>query len=301
MKDELEKFKIDEFLKCELEKITNIYHFYSNKPYNFDSVRDDYIWFSELTDFNDPFEVIVKEGDFDFNTLNKKQFTKFLMCNPFIEIADKDTGNSFNPSKYPENIVCKLVDERFTELATPINNIVMQTIDEKQKNKFQCFTHDIKNNPLQNRLMWSHYSDGLRGFVIEFNFDGLLDSLSKHNPRNFGGYTLMNYTNFGFNDYIKAVIDSKKPLFIDRMLFTKHLDWCYENEVRILCTQNKGFYDATCISRIIIGKKMPQENREELINILDRKGLLSKTHVATFNRDNFTLDVSESLCNKVNQ
>lgn len=289
----LKALQDNQFFKDELHKISYVYHFYRNNDYNFDSIESDYIWFSELSDFNDPFEVIVRDGDFDFNNLTKEQFTDFLMCNPLISLADPDSNMEIIPSEMPKDVVSDLVNIFFKDLTGPINKIVMDVIDEKQKNRFQCFSHDIKNDPLQSRLMWSHYSDGLRGFVVEFKFDELLDSLSKKNENYFGGYTLMNYTDLGFNDYIKDIVGKNEPLFIDKMLFTKHIDWKYEDEIRVLCSRDKGFYDPSCISRIIIGKKMPQERQDELTSILKGKNLLSKTYIANFDRNSFGIILSK--------
>ncbi|GAA4649603.1 hypothetical protein GCM10023116_18770 [Kistimonas scapharcae] len=133
----------------------------------------------------------------------------------------------------------RFVVEKYHELVETLNVIVLEIIKQKQNNKFHCMAHDANIKPLESRLMWSHYSNGLRGFVIEFDFNSMLESIANKNNDDFSGYTLINYTELGFTDYIKSVIDAGKPLFADRMLFSKHVDWKYENELRLICKYSK--------------------------------------------------------------
>ncbi|WP_029836709.1 DUF2971 domain-containing protein, partial [Vibrio parahaemolyticus] len=48
--------------------------------------------------------------------------------------------------------------------------------------KWCCFSEPSEKNlsPMSNRLMWSHYANGLRGFVIEFEKEALIDSLDHY-------------------------------------------------------------------------------------------------------------------------
>lgn len=288
----LEKHRMDEFLKRQIGDINTLTHFYKDNDYDFLSLEKDYIWFCDLIDFNDPFEVVIQDGDFDFKLLSQSQMVSFLMSNDFIELNDGE--RSFHPAKLEREIVEIIVERNSTNLSEPINNMAMKLVGSYKNNKFQCFSHDAKNKEIvKSRLMWSHYARGLRGFAVEFNFDPLLDSMSKLNDGFFNGYTLINYTNLGFNDYIAEVIDKKEPLFIDRLIFAKHIDWEYEQEARIMITRNEGYYDQSCISRVIIGQKMKEENKEKLIRILERKGMLDKLHIARFDRRDFSINIDK--------
>jgi len=217
---DFERHKIDEYLNSQVVEINLLTHFYKGNCYDFTSLNEDYIWFSDLDDFNDPFEVVIQDGDFDFKLLNQSQMVSFLMSNRFIELNDGKT--SMIPAELDRKEVENIVDKNFMALSEPINKIVMRYVEYFKNNKFQCFSHDAKNKDIvKNRLMWSHYARGLRGFAVEFYFDPLLDSMSKLNHGFFSGYSLINYTDLGFNDYIAEVIDMKKPLFVDRMIFSK--------------------------------------------------------------------------------
>ncbi|MBN6033224.1 DUF2971 domain-containing protein [Pantoea ananatis] len=292
MIEDFEKHKMDEYLNSQIEKINLLTHFYKGNCYDFTSLKEDYIWFSDLNDFNDPFEVVIQEGDFDFKLLNQSQMVSFLMSNRFIKLTDGKV--SIVPAELDRKIVEKIVDKNFLALSEPINKMVMEYVGYFKNNKFQCFSHDAKNKDIvKSRLMWSHYARGLRGFAVEFDFNPLLDSMSKLNDGFFNKYSLINYTDLGFNDYIAKVIDEKKPLFVDRMIFSKHTDWEYEQEARIMMKRNEGFYHPACMSRIIIGQKMEEDNIEKLIKILDSKGMLDKLYIAKFDRKDFSISIEK--------
>ncbi|NQY62141.1 MAG: DUF2971 domain-containing protein [Alteromonadaceae bacterium] len=284
---------MDDKLKNDIKKINKVYRFFSDDDYNFEGVAESYLWFSEVKKFNDPFEVIIKKGDFDFQQLSFIQLKAFLLCNDGISLNDQGTGRGYTIGDLSEENLHLLITKKFDELSKALNEIVLGIINKKQHNKFHCLAHDAKIKPLENRLMWSHYASGLRGFVLEFEFDPILDSLANENGDAFDGYTLINYTELGFNDYIKSVIDNDKPLFADRMLFSKHTDWQYENELRLICSKEKSFYDPLCISRVIIGQKMLSDKKENLIRILTEKGLMSKTYITSFDRQDFSISIEK--------
>jgi len=290
---DLEKYKINEFLNNQVSKISKITHFYKDTDNDFSSIEEDYIWFSDLLTFNDPFEVNIKDGDIDFNVLNESQMVSFLMSNPFVQLRD-GKGNEITPFKLSRNVVESIVDQNFEALKEPLNEIVMNEVRRLQKNKFQCFSHDAINKDIvKSRLMWSHYARGLRGFAVEFEFDPLLESMSNLNSGYFNGYSLINYTELGFNEYILNVTDNAEPLFVDRVMFTKHIDWEYEQEVRIMIDRNYGYYDSSCISRVIVGQKMTDSNKERMCEILDKKGLKDKLYVANFDRRDFSIHINK--------
>ncbi len=282
---------MEEVLKTNIQKINKVYRFFSDEEHNFRGLAENYLWFSEVDKFNDPFEVVIKSGDFDFKQLSSAQLKAFLLSNKGITFGDPDTDNSYVIGDFSDEKLERFVVEKYHEVVEALNVIVLEIIKQKQNNKFHCLAHDANIKPLESRLMWSHYSNGLRGFVIEFDFDPVLASIAHNSNDDFGGYTLINYTELGFTDYIKSVIDAGKPLFADRMLFSKHIDWKYENELRLICSSEKTFYDPSCISRIIIGQKMSLDKQNDLMGLLKSKGLQSKTYITCFDRQDFSISI----------
>ncbi|GAA4649688.1 hypothetical protein GCM10023116_19670 [Kistimonas scapharcae] len=65
---------MEETLKKNMQKINKVYRFFSDEEHNFRGLAESYLWFSEVDNFNDPFEVVIKSGDFDFKQLCQHRF-----------------------------------------------------------------------------------------------------------------------------------------------------------------------------------------------------------------------------------
>lgn len=146
----------------------------------------------------------------------------------------------------------------------------------------------------KSKLLWSHYSNGLRGFAVEFDVDMLLDSISEKNKDSMIGVWPISYCDFGMSDYLIENIKSKDASELDanEIYLYKHTDWSYENELRIISKVNELKYSHLCIKKIYIGEKMPENYKELLVDILNSKGLIEKTYIAKVNREEFGIDFS---------
>ncbi len=114
-----------------------------------------------------------------------------------------------------------------------------------------------------NILMWSHYADNHKGFVVEFS--------TNHTDKNMCMDTVEDQL-FGWDvDYKQDMptiiagtkdFDSVKDVFL-----TKSPDWEYESEYRVLAMR-KGpgihNFDQSMITRVIAGTKIRQEDYQEL-------------------------------------
>lgn len=287
---------MDESVQLKIERITSISHFFKDDEYSYDSLKNDYIWFSDLSAFNDPFDVMLKEEDLSFDSFSIESMVRFLQCNKGIEFNDSDNATRIQAFLIPEPTLRQLVEKNHDELINFIKSYIADFTSSKIDKKFQCFSHNADFDPLENKLMWSHYSTGMRGFAIEFNFDDVLDSMHELNNGDFQKYTLINYVDLGFNDYLRAHTEKDKPLFVEQLIFAKHSVWEYEQEVRIMSNVNKLKYDSACISKVIIGSRMADSNKEKVVNILKVKNMLDKLYIAEFNRNDFSIRLRK-FCN----
>jgi len=120
-----------------------------------------------------------------------------------------------------------------------------------------------------NILMWSHYAENHKGFVVEFTID--------HNSEN------MNMGNveeklYGWDvEYTESmpVITAGERDFnaVKDVFLMKSPDWAYEAEYRVLA-MHKGSgihkFDQKLISRVIAGVNMLEENFDELKNLVNQ-------------------------------
>lgn len=131
-----------------------------------------------------------------------------------------------------------------------------------------CFTEAPDN-----RLMWAHYSDSFRGFVAEFTTNGQddLDGLA------------VRWTKFG--PLLKVTYQREPPQIVwgganmMECCCTKHSDWDYEREWRIILPLSVGAridgtthrnisFPPETLRRVICGNRMAAEDRERLRRML---------------------------------
>ena len=123
---------------------------------------------------------------------------------------------------------------------------------------------------INNILMWSHYAGEHTGFCVKYNFSKFfLKTDERHTTR--------------FQKVIYAEPNEKINIQVDTIstklgLFTKHNDWKYENEIRLISYQPDTlgpFYsipldEDSCIDSIYFGYKCSEKNIETIKRILSK-------------------------------
>ena len=154
-----------------------------------------------------------------------------------------------------------------------------------------CFTEKKDN-----LLMWSHYANSHKGFVLEF--------LPKHpffnhkNGHSIAGhlrkvrYTLKRPEFILFDDELPK--EQVTQNWIDNLIWVKSEHWAYEEEWRILSTQNRSEKTITtgesnihlfslpfdAIKNIYFGCKMKDERKNEFITLIESEDSLR--HIKIF-------------------
>lgn len=88
---------------------------------------------------------------------------------------------------------------------------------------------------LQNTLMWSHYADEHKGFCVEYVFHS--DDFRKDDFSKLTASRLFKINYYNPEDSKLVNLEnllSKRTLTTTDAFLTKHIDWSYENEVRLL-------------------------------------------------------------------
>lgn len=164
----------------------------------------------------------------------------------------------YNPD-HVENV--KQIDQAITELSKQIENNVDQSY------RVGCLCTGNKN-----KLMWSHYGDGHKGFCIEYDFNSCWNFLETVDllPVLYSKERIVIPENIIFENNKKTweIEDSCRNALI-KSLITKDDVWNYENEWRIITRNSKtdGNIKMPPISCIYIGALCSIENKEQLIKI----------------------------------
>jgi hypothetical protein len=273
-----------------MSKNIRVFKFRAGNGNDLESFFEDYLWFANLSDLNDPYEgysSFSDEGvDDDFrekflaavyakkpkNTISPEQEAKV-----YREEYEKDKGQKF--SEYVDSKAVQIVESYYDE----------------HKNDFKILSLSLAKDehehpaPLNNMLMWSHYANGFKGFCIEYDFEKLKKSIKHKN-----GIELANspvkYATDGklpvikLKTFMQSTIDDSRECSHEILsAFTrKEQSWIYENEVRFISEQGgKLFYDPSCINAIYIAEKAPNWLKSNLMsNVAIKQSNIKIYHVA---------------------
>jgi len=233
-----------------------------------DSLRDNYFYFSDKDELNDPF---------DLNIPTSYSATDEEIIN---------LGNKHNVSL--ENIY-KIIDEKKllkdTNLIESVNKVYKQNIG---RIKIFCVSE-----VWDEELMWGHYADSFKGICFGYNtyfkngsylFKLEDDAKTGTNYRDENGnYIDLHSVKYkktelkNFNIFIhddKAILEGIKH---------KRQKWCYEKEYRALFLDDvnqplskKVKYSKSILVEIIIGHKTKKDQIKKIIEIVDAEYDISK-------------------------
>lgn len=198
--------------------------------------------------FNDPYDCLCLI-DYDFSKITKDELIKI-------------TGVSMTNKEFKE---------RKDSIIREIKKIpdIMNWGDIGRETFYvTCFN----NSPL-NILMWSHYTNNHKGFMLEFRFKKIKDVYNNLPMPVFYNdeYPTLNYP---FNLTTKHCLDNPEygsELIIKRLL-NKAKVWEYENEFRTMpripvSTENSSVlidFEPSSLTSVILGSKIDATHREKL-------------------------------------
>lgn len=208
------------------------------------------IYIASPLDFNDPFDCVAQEDMFE--TYNPESLELLAHLHPSVsseDITRENTEKLFEAiQQHPE--IKKIIIER--------KNAQTEFLS---KNGILCLS--ACNNSI---LMWSHYANYHKGFCIGFK-----NNLGVHEHF----IRQVNYTKDIINDFVSFFLFSQiatREESIDNLLktliFTKYIDWQYEQEWRMIGAKGLNIYPEDCLDHIIFGLRMPLEERNTISYIL---------------------------------
>ncbi|WP_022942895.1 DUF2971 domain-containing protein [Psychromonas hadalis] len=243
-------------------------------------------WFSTAKSFNDPFEFKFVENI--IVPKNRKDLIEWL------------THDDINQSE-----IDYLESASISELLDGVNNLVKHTKDEhnsilsdKENTRICCLSQECKDP-----LMWSHYTDGMKGFVVIYN-------QFKTQSGEFLPCIPVCYVNeppiITF-ETIKLE-NSHGGFELNRKLIaTKHNRWSYEKEVRfIVCPRHGdkmlsrvklrdgGIFDLPedAIFGVIVGEYMTKDHFKVIETICKSNNY--KMYKASMNSSKYEIDIAET-------
>jgi hypothetical protein len=253
-------------------KISKLYKFRSVDTYSLTGLANSQLWFSDIGSFNDPFEgMFVFEESISENSYKLWESMVEWKGGKDIDLTERDRklkelGLEHLDVSNPD-FLSKLAKSEF--------DIVLKLIQLSKVISFSI--SNSKGDPLTENLMWSHYSDGLRGFCLVFDSDGLQADIHRYSSTTIRPVKV-SYQNtpnvIDINEFILSptMLGVSDLNYIDHvvgMVASKSESWSYENEFRILSMSDKNLhsYSAKSLLEIVIGEKIPKDQQQLIISI----------------------------------
>lgn len=222
------------------------------------SLKNDRFWFSDPARFNDPFDLKPILRDLvPSRWCGSAQFIKSmrLALGEILENSEMYQGALFINSDLFEVFKEWANDHEDFELnwSDRLSNAIQNRIDQFG---VACLTPNFDS-----RLMWAHYANNGQGFCIEYEVDWCKQ---EENIR----YVPVQYSSVVPELCISEAFFTPHQ-FLQRVMASKHADWAYEQEIRLVCLTDKGksinlSQDFVRMTKLIAGHAMPEPLRDHL-------------------------------------
>jgi hypothetical protein len=249
------------------------------------SLYENTLWHSRVDKLNDPFEFYFS---FNKNLPKSRQELCKLMHDSNYWVKDKLVNKERDAA----------IELLSTSRESDLRDGIVQKLTEHEnalKNRMQKICVCSLSKSFDEPLMWSHYSEGMRGICLLFDSQCLQESglvfervlYNKVPPK----------VDF-FDEYIKYKNQNKIEL--GNFFLTKHTGWEYEKEYRSVCfnpnesspeigtpkTIPKG-----SLKGIILGSRVSNVDKSILLTL--SKELNFKLFIAYANNEKYKVDIKE--------
>lgn len=270
-----------------------VYRFFPDNIYSLSALSNNYLWFSDIADFNDPFETSLKDMMYyqESTEMDDSFFIRVFKNSPVL----KDKSPAEKERHLAERFLTNKKQFKH-EFLKMLKDSHEKTLDFFMEKKWCCFSYETElfGSPLHRRLMWSHYANGLRGFVMEFNQSALKESLDTLNEGDVIS-SVMVYDQLERMNFFE--LHSEQFNSLGKLISLKSSEWNYETEVRLGADISKMFYSPSTINRVIIGEKIPEETKKMLLCILKGHSNFSSIPIfeARIDVTNFNINIFELI------
>lgn len=265
----------------------SVYRYRSCTDCAVDAFKKDRLYFSTPKYFNDPFDAVIH--------VNENKLLASILRNldeGMVSYLDAKVGDptSFVDTANKDFILRCTQDLNYRAAFLDRIQKMVQTVADSllTNSKTICFCEEYLST-----LMWSHYADYHKGFVLAYDREALKHATCRNEQGEMITATLKldkiryqsqmkDYGEF-FYEYFPTICKGVPPVlysrFLAEMLFSKTKEWEYEKEWR-LCSVPIDFtksdpvhYISVSPWAVFLGAKMPAKQKWQLYNIAKKKGI----------------------------
>ncbi|PMH43808.1 hypothetical protein BCU68_13245 [Vibrio sp. 10N.286.49.B3] len=251
-----------------------LYKFRQVDTYSLSGLSNSTLWFSNLSDFNDPFErsYILDEQ------LSRE--VEQILVNRVVPKPDSEVDVVLRQRMFEEaGVEDGGADKKVFFRKMLKRDFEKALVGTVHKSKAICMSmEDLEadKDPLYENLMWSHYADGLRGFCMVFDSEKLQTHFYEQElivrPIEVE-YQDVPIT-LSLNEFARSRYILNDNLMTDvisdvtKSVGTKSKAWSYEKEFRMISLENSNAHDylPDSLIEIVIGEKMPKDQKKLVID-----------------------------------
>ena len=305
--DEIEKWEYQDFINFVQQRIpSRLYKYFPNKfdnnnfNYSIDALKENSVYLSFPKVFDDIYDSDISISFEEFTHFRLLEYcqrtnidvseslstdiiatrllNKLKSCHPLINAFDSSNCSEI------ENLANELFCERMN-----IQSCTMESLCNVMKAEYKYCLEDLKNtfkttcfatNPYS-QLMWGgSYGNKHKGFCIEYTVSK--DDKFKVIYENLFPLVYSKVRSRMEKEFINQIdtfpsVDNLKNIYIHGAL-RKSIDWSFQNEWRLLLVEGMpemkdSKVDFFPISKVFIGCRMGEKERNEIINICEEKGI----------------------------
>lgn len=306
---------------------------YKGKDYEYNTLKNNEIFLSYPSTFNDPFDcfisIIKEEFERAFLKLNLPS-KKYNEINQYVNKVSFELLRIFEHEKNltpiklfpacPPTLKSPETDKLEKECWELYETYHKELIRIRDQYGIVCFT---KNMPEHNMVMWAHYADNYHGFCGEYVFSNPSDLCSEQR-RDKKLYNLLIYIDkVQYRNKSKS-INCEKLLkipvqklssssyikkYLKQILFTKNIQWNYEKEYRLVLkkddceikseTSNGFTISFPYLKKVFAKRDDKQFSRNSAIDSLTKELEIECDFLVQSN-EWVELETDETKCNNIN-
>lgn len=266
-----------------------LYKYFSNERTNF--FENQYVRFTQPSEFNDPFECCPTYVNYDHPDYIEQRMADFVFP-IFLDYKKQHPEITFQEFKVKYEKLYNEDREMMLQASREALELTQENVPKQLDRKYGLFC--LSEN-WDNILMWSHYSNEHKGFVVGFESEHPFFS---HHDEDNGEITIQEIeysTKRAELDLIEKYRGDSKD---KEILFRKSPHWMYEKEWRKIknlenadstISQSKVYLFKTpsdSVKEIVFGMRSSENTNKEVFEKLKLNSTLNHVRVFQAQRDN---------------
>jgi hypothetical protein len=232
--------------------------------------------FTQPMALNDPYECLSAISETDYRKLLEKAVKSVENEDLISRIATNEVERQMILNELSS--ACESLEKQYKE-SNKVEEMFLESYLRNLNDRLVIFCLSKRND---SSLMWSHYTNGHKGFIIGFDSEHQFFKRQKDDPKDIGTLEEVRYS---MDRYVVDIADLE---FTSELFLIKNEEWEYEQEMRLARKQNQAsevidnqapkifLFDIPkdAITSVIFGINSSDELKKEIKEILKSDEIL---------------------------